>query len=142
MDRTERDVDEFLAEVEDRFRDDLVEIDSVLADVMADHPRELYTGTFWGGTYQQIVGYGRYDYRRRDGTPVEWFVLGLAAQKDRISLYVSAVEDGAYLTERLGPSLGSVKVGKSAITFRGAADIDLDALRTLAERARDAEPPS
>jgi hypothetical protein len=36
----------------------------------------------------------------------------------------------------------SVKLGKSAITFRGAADIDLGALRTLDERAPDAEPLS
>lgn len=142
MDRSNRDVDEYLADLDDDVRDDMATLDGVLADVMVGHPRELYEGTFWGGSEQEIIGYGRYDYTRSDGTAVEWFVIGLAVQKRHLSLYVSAVEDGKYLTEVLGPDLGAVKVGKSAITFAGADAVDLAALRVLAERARDATPPS
>lgn len=141
MERTTHDVDAFLGGLDESVRDDLTRIDAVLADVMRGQPRELYTGRFWGGSDQEIIGYGRYDYERSDGTAVEWFVLGLAAQERYLSLYVSAVEDGAYLTEKLGPTLGRVKVGKSAITFARADVLDFDALRVLAERARDAEPP-
>lgn len=137
MERTDRDVDEFLSTHEE-----LGAIDAVIADVMEGHERELYEGIFWGGTHQEIIGYGRQDSTRRDGTPVEWFVVGLAEQRKHLSLYVSAVEDGKYLSEVLGPSLGEVRVGKSAITFRSAEALDLDALRTLIERARDATPPA
>lgn len=142
MERTHRDVDAFIASLPDDVRDDIAAVDTVVRDVMAGEVRELYEGTFWGGTEQEIIGYGRYDYERTDGTAVSWFVIGLAAQKRHLSLYVSAVEDGAYLSKTLGPSLGAVTVGASAITFRRASDLDLDALRVLAERARDAEPPT
>lgn len=141
MERTTKDVDDFLARLPDEVRTDLVAVDAVLAEVMDGEPRELYEGKFWGGTEQEIIGYGRYDYHRRDGTAVEWFVLGLAAQKHHLSLYVAAVEDGRYLSEVAGPSLGDVKVGKSAISFRSADALDMEALRSLAQRARDAGAP-
>ena len=104
---------------------------------MAGQERALYAGKFWGGSDQEIIGYGTYSYTRADRQAVEWFVIGLALQKRYISLYISAVEDGKYLSETYGPDLGKVKVGKSSIGFGHVADIDLDKLRALLERARD-----
>jgi hypothetical protein len=99
--------------------------------------RVLFTGTFWGGSDQEIIGYGTYASRRSDGTEVEWFVIGLARQKAYLSLYVSAVDGDTYLSKTMGPSLGKVKIGASSISFRSIDDIDLEALGALVRRARE-----
>ena len=136
MEVSPRSVDEFLESLPDDVAKDLALLDSAIAEVMEELPRELYVGKFWGGSDQEIIGYGRYSYQRSDKKTVEWFAVGLAQQKNYISVYINAVEDGRYLAERYGADLGKVKVGKSNISFKRAADIDLDALTALVARAR------
>lgn len=136
MDVTDRNVDDFLSALPVEVRDDMLALDAVISAAMTGLPRELYVGKFWGGSNQEIIGYGRLSYSRADGKDVEWFMVGLAVQKNYLSLYVSAVEDGKYLSERYGKDLGKVKVGKSSISFTSTADIDLDAVGTLVARAR------
>lgn len=137
MEKTDRDIDEFLASLPDDVRDGMVTIDGVIAEVMAGEPRVLYEGTFWGGSEQQIIGYGTMTTTRSDKRTVEWFLVGLALQKNYISVYVSAVEGREYLSEKYGKDLGKVKVGKSSISFKSVDDIDLDKLAALVQRARD-----
>lgn len=96
----------------------------------------LFVGTFWGGSEQEIIGYGMHTYQRRDKTEVEWFMVGVAVQKNYLSLYVNAVEDRQYLAEKYGAELGKVKVGKASISFKSVDDIDLDKLEDLVTRAR------
>ncbi len=116
-------------------------LDAILTKVTQGYPKELYEGKFWGGTDQQIIGYGRTSSTRSDGRTIEYFLIGLALQKYYISLYISAVEDGEYLSEKYGDGLAAegskVKVGKSSISFRSVDDVDMSKLVALAERARD-----
>ncbi|HSF86379.1 MAG TPA: DUF1801 domain-containing protein [Acidimicrobiia bacterium] len=137
MERTDRNVDDFLAELPEAAREDMVVLDRTIAAVMSGHPRVLYTGTFWGGSAQEIIGYGELTNQRPGKPDVEWFIVGLALQKAYISLYISAVEERQYLSEKYGHELGKVKVGKSSISFKRVADIDLDGLAALVTRARE-----
>jgi hypothetical protein len=97
----------------------------------------LWEGPMWGGTEQRIIGYGRFVQRSRSGDEVDWFVVGLAAQKAHLSLYVNAVEDGQYLVKRWADRLGRVKVGSANVTFKRLSDVDLAEVVAMAERARD-----
>lgn len=90
----------------------------------------------WGGTEQRIIGYGRFVQHNRDGSEVDWFIVGLAAQKAHLSLYVNAVEDGQYLVKQWADRLGRVKVGSANVTFKRLADVDVRAVVSLAEHAR------
>ncbi len=136
MERTYHDIAEFIDGLSDDVREDMRTLHGVIDEVMDGLPQWLYSGKFWGGTDQDIIGYGQMDYSRPDGTEVEWFVVGLAAQKNHLSLYVNVVEDRQYLSERYGKDLGKVKVGKASIGFKRVADVDLDALRAFVGRAR------
>lgn len=107
MERTTTDPDDLIASLPDRFRDDVARLDAEISRVMAGHPRVLWEGVFWGGTEQRIIGYGDLVQRRSRGEPVEWFVVGLAAQKDHLSLYVNAVEDGGTSRRCTGRSSGT-----------------------------------
>ena len=136
MKPTETPISEFLASLPDGVRDDMTALDAELAPAFAGE-RVLWEGPMWGGTEQRIIGYGRFVQRNRDGSDVDWFVVGLAAQKAHLSLYVNAVEDGQYLVKRWADRLGKVKVGSANVTFRRLADVDLLSLVALAERARE-----
>lgn len=137
MQPTDRDVDEFLTSLPEGVRSDLITLDREIGAVMEGLPRALYEGKLWGGTDQEIIGYGLDSYVRSDGKRVEWFVVGLALQRNYISIYVNTVEDRLYLAEKYGKRLGKVKVGKSSISFSRLDDIDLDELVALVTKARE-----
>jgi hypothetical protein len=103
---------------------------------MSGLPRVAWEGVFWGGSQQRIIGYGEYHYRGRSGAEGEWFIVGLAAQKQYLSLYVNAAEDGEYLIKRYADRLGKVKAGSANVTFRHLADVELEVLLEMVARAR------
>jgi hypothetical protein len=137
MQPTDTPIPEFLASLPDGVREDMTALDAELARVFEGHDRVLWEGPMWGGTEQRIVGYGRFVQRSRSGDEVDWFIVGLAAQKAHLSLYVNAVEDGQYLVKRWADRLGRVKAGSANVTFKRLADVDLAEVVALAERARD-----
>jgi hypothetical protein len=105
--------------------------------VMKGHERVLWQGNLWGGSAQQIIGYGSYRYRNRSGAEVDWFIVGLALQKRHLSVYVSAAEDGTYLVKRYADRLGMVKVGSAYVTFTRLENVELPVLLEMVARARD-----
>lgn len=135
MEKTRRSVDAFLRRQAEPERSAMVVIDQVLVDAMPSAARRLWVGTMWGGTDQEIIGYGDLAQPRPKGPPVDWFVIGLARQQRHLSLYVNAVEDGRYLAHHYADRLARAKVGSASVTFRGIDDIDLDTLRELAAHA-------
>ena len=128
--------DEHLASLPDEVRPDLQTLDAAISREMSGEERVLWEGRFWGGSEQRIIGYGAYTYTGSNRKPVDWFIVGLAAQKHYITVFVTAVEGGAYLAERYAERLGKAKVGRSSISFKRLADIDLGALLELVRRAR------
>jgi hypothetical protein len=137
MQPTDRDIDEFLTSIPEGVRNDMITLDREISAVMQGLPRVLLEGKLWGGTDQEIIGYGLDSYVRSDGKRVEWAVVGLALQKNYISVYINTVEDRQYLAEKYGKSLGKVKVGKSSISFARLDDIDLHELVALVTKARE-----
>lgn len=137
MHKTSTDPSIWLASLPDDIRPDLQRLDEIISGVMQEHPRELWEGIFWGGTEQTIIGYGNLTMTQSKGREVEWFMVGLARQKNHISVYVNAVEDGRYVAEKYAAALGKVKVGKASIAIKRLADLDLDTLATVITIARD-----
>ena len=140
MERTDTDVDEFLAGAEGPRADDLRALDRIIADELAGLERVLWAGPMWGGIEQRVVGYGGITQPRPRGASIEWFLVGLADQQQHLSVYVNAAEDGEYLVKRRAAELGSVKVGSAAITFTSLAAIDEPAFRAMLRRARELTP--
>lgn len=137
VERSSIDVSKHIQGLPDDVRGDIEVLDQVISSAMSGLERVLYVGRFWGGSDQEIIGYGPYSYERSDKSTVDWFVVGLAVQKNYLSVYLSAVEDGEYVSEKYGKELGKVKVGKSSLSFRGVDDIDLDKLAELVSLSRE-----
>ena len=129
--------DEHIGSLPEGVRQDIATLDARIADVMAGHERVLWEGKFWGGTQQRIIGYGSYRYKGRSGAEGEWFVVGLAAQKNYLSLYVNAAEEDGHLIRRYADRLGKVKAGSANVTFKRLADIELSVVEEMVARARD-----
>lgn len=135
MERTSKDVNEHLESIPGQRGEEMRQLDRAITEKMPGAGRYLYEGKFWGGSKQQIVGYGMMDYTNRSGDAVEWFTVGLAAQKNYISIYVNAVENDAYLLGQYKGKLGKVKMGSASISFDALDDVDYESLMDLIERA-------
>lgn len=137
MEKTQTPPADHIASLPPEIRGDVEVLDEMIGEIMSGRPKTLWEGRFWGGSDQQIIGYGDYRYRKSDGKTAEWFIVGLAVQKAYLSVYVNAADEDGYLAERYADRLGKVKVGKSSISFTSLDDVDLEVLADLVERARD-----
>ena len=82
-----------------------------------------------------MLGYGSFpyvDYKKRE---IEWPIVALANQKQYVSVYVCAVEDGEYIAEKNADKLGKVSVGKSCIRFKKLEDLNLDEMEKVIKAA-------
>ena len=82
-----------------------------------------------------MLGYGPTPYKTKSGCEGEWFVVGLANQKNYMSLYLCVVENGSHLAEANAGRLGKVDCGKSCIRFRKLENLDQDVLVELLQKA-------
>jgi hypothetical protein len=78
-----------------------------------------------------MLGYGSFPWHNSKKKLIEWPTVSLANQKNYISLYICAVEEGKYLVENHNKELGKVTVGKSCIRFKKITDLDLPALKKV-----------
>lgn len=140
MEKSSVPVDEFLSSLPDDRRADLEQLDRLIVERMPGAVRVLWEGVFWGGSEQQIIGYGDWSYARKDGSRVDWFRVGLALQKKHISVYLNASEEGEYLAKRYGDRLGAVKIASAAVSFTKLDRVDLDELGRLVALAASAGP--
>lgn len=126
---------EYIASLPAAVGADMAALDERITAALPGHARCLWAGVFWGGSEQRIIGYGDMSYVRSDKREVRWFLVGLARQKNYYSVYVNAADGRRYLAEAYAGRLGKAKVGKSSISFRKLADVDLDVLSELLEQA-------
>ena len=136
MEKTDRSPAAHIACLPAERRVDIERLDALITDLMAGQPKTMWEGRLWGGTDQRIIGYGDYRYTKSNGETVEWFIVGLAVQRNYISVYVNATDGRAYLAEGYAERLGKVKVGKSSISFTSVDDVDLQQLSDLITDAK------
>lgn len=82
-----------------------------------------------------MPGYGSFKYKNYKKEIIDWSTIALASQKNYISLYVCAVDDGQYVAEKYKNELGRVSVGKSCIRFKKIEDLNLKALAKVLKLA-------
>lgn len=135
MEKSDLDPDAYLASLPPERRGTMTALDALIREALPGRRRTVWTGTFWGGTEQTIIGYGDITQSRPRGPDVEWFAVGLALQKAHVSLYVNAAEGGRYLTQAYAGRLGAAKVGSASVSIRRLEDVDVDALTEMLRRA-------
>jgi hypothetical protein len=84
-----------------------------------------------------LLAYGMYHYKYASGREGDWPAVGMANQKNYISLYICALEGGSYLAEAYGKRLGKVNVGKSCIRFKKLDDLNVKELVKILEETEE-----
>ncbi len=82
-----------------------------------------------------MLGYGRYHYKYASGREGDAAVVGLASQKNHLSMYMCVTENGKHLPEANATRLGKVSVGKGCIRFKKLEDLDLPVAMELVKQA-------
>jgi hypothetical protein len=136
MEKVKKSPDKHIDSLPEGQREDVRALDKQISKIFAGQSRVLWEGVFWGGSEQSIIGYGDFNYKRSAKETVEWFMVGLAAQKNYISLYINAAEDGQYISKKYGDKLGKVKIGSSSVSFKKLEDVNIKELLKLVEIAK------
>lgn len=106
----------------------LREVDAVIREAAPNLEPVLFQNMGGGAA----LGYGLMPYQTKSmKQPTEWPLIALANQKNHMSIYIMAVEDGQYVAEKNADRLGRVSCGKSCIRFKKLEDINLDVVREI-----------
>lgn len=91
------------------------------------------------GMCHGMIGYGIGPYCTKSGSEGEWFKIGLASQKNHMSLYICCSGDEGYLAEQNKDRLGKVSVGKSCVRFKKLEQLNLEVAMELVTRSANSE---
>ncbi len=114
--------EQYIAEVEEKRRADI----QTLHDMVREEAPELEPTMEFG-----MLGYGKYHYKYKSGREGEWMKIGIANNKQYISLYSCAADDNGYVAERYKDRLPKANIGKSCVRFKHLSDLDEETLREL-----------
>ena len=78
-----------------------------------------------------MLGYGKFRYRYASGREGDWMKIGIANNKQYISLYCCAADRGGYVAERYRDRLPKANIGKSCVRFKRLSDLDEEILEQL-----------
>ncbi|MET4068911.1 hypothetical protein ABID58_003709 [Bradyrhizobium sp. S3.2.6] len=114
-------------------RRDLTELHKLVVSVAPTLKRYFHRGTPAGeaGMRMKMIGYGKFRYAVKSGKSTEWPVIGVALQKNYISVYVAVTRQGAPIVSRYAGELGELRMGGNNFSFERFEDLDQDAVSTL-----------
>lgn len=114
---------------------ELLAMDALIRATVPSLERWFYAGAAADGPGMRmsLIGYGSFEYEVKSGQRVTWPIVGLALQKNYISLYTSVVKDGAPITDRHQGRLGELRSGRGNFSFVTFAQLDSGAVRALLE---------
>jgi len=120
--KTARTTEEYLAELSEPRRSEIARLDKLIRQTVPGLDPHIRSG---------MLGYGTYHYKYASGREGDWFRIGLASNKNYISLYACAANERGYVAERYKERLPKASIGKSCVRFKRLADLDLEVLKEL-----------
>lgn len=119
---------EYLAMLPDERRNILEKLDKIIRNT-APQLKDYFA--------YNMPGYGSFSYTNYKNEQIQWPIISMASQKNYVSVYVCAVEDGQYVAEKYKDKLGKVSVGKSCIRFKKIEDLNLATFKKVVQTAVD-----
>ena len=78
-----------------------------------------------------MLAYGPWHYKYASGREGDGFHIGVASNKNYISLYVCAGDDQGYIAERYKEALPKANIGRGCVRFKRLSDLDQADLKKL-----------
>jgi len=126
---TNKSVDAFIDSIENKSKQQDSRILLSVIEEITGHKAKI-----WGDNF--IVGFGKYTYRRKNQKEdLEWFNVGFAPRKSKMTIYLTMD-----LTQHkdLLDQLGKCSWGKGCLYINKLADVDMEILRELITKSKDA----
>jgi hypothetical protein len=114
-------------------RRDLTELHKLVVSAAPTLKRYFHRGTPAGeaGMRMKMIGYGKFRYAVKSGKSTEWPVIGVALQKNYISVYVAVTRQGAPIVSRYAGELGERRMGGNNFSFERFDALKHDAVSAL-----------
>ncbi len=114
-------------------KQDLVNLDELIRKAAPALKRYFHKGTpeGHGGMRMRMIGYGKFRYATKSGEVVEWPVIGIALQRNYISVYVAVTKEGAPIVPGYSGKLGESRMGGNNFSFMKFDDLKQDATVSL-----------
>ena len=119
---------EYIAQVDDKRRPDIQRLHDLVREVAPELEPTMEFG---------MLGYGKLHYRYATGREGDWMKIGIANNKQYISLYCCAADERGYVAERYRDRLPKANIGKSCVRFKRLSDLDETVLRELIRDCAD-----
>lgn len=118
-------------------KSDLQKLDKLIRGSAPGLKRYFHRGTPAGepGMRFKMIGYGKSQYVARNRQYVDWPAVGVALQKNYISVYLSVEKDGASLIHSYSGKLGAIRAGRNNFSFITYQDLDAQLLASLFREA-------
>src|ERR1700748_1026404 len=118
---------------------DLEQLHAVMRKAAPALKRHFHAGTPAGeaGMRMNMIGYGEFRYTIKSGKTASWPVIGLALQKNYISVYVAVTRNGKPLVPFYAGKLGELRMGGNNFSFEKFADLNAAAVASLFAEAAE-----
>lgn len=113
---------EYIAQLEEPRKSDIAALDTLIRKLAPKMTPFMCNG---------MLAYGPYHYKTASGCEGEWFRIGLASNKNYISLYLCASDATGYVAERFKEALPKANIGRSCVRFKRLADLDSKTLQRM-----------
>jgi hypothetical protein len=117
-----RTVAEYISQINEPRKSDIKALHTIIRKAVPDLKPAMQAG---------MIGYGIHHFKYASGRECDWPIIALASQKNYISVYVCASQNGQYIAEKHKNELPKASIGKSCIRFKRISDIDLGALERI-----------
>ena len=116
---------------------ELEKLDTLVRKTAPGLKRHFHAGTPPGepGMRFKMIGYGPFLYRSATGRPVQWPIIGVALQKNYISVYFAPYENGKPITDAFAGKLGELRTGSNNFSFSCFDELDVLQLSSLFAKA-------
>jgi hypothetical protein len=114
--------EEYIAKLAEPRRTEIARLDAVIRKTVPKLAPHVCAG---------MLAYGPFHYKYASGREGDWFRVGVASNKQYISLYACAADERGYVAERYKKRLPKANIGKSCVRFKKVDDLDPAALRDL-----------
>jgi hypothetical protein len=106
-------------------KSDLVRLHDLIRQAAPNLKRHFHTGTPAGeaGMRMKMIGYGKFRYAIKSGSATDWPVIGVALQKNYISIYVGVTTAGAPIVKGYAGRLGELRSGRNNFSFETFGDL-------------------
>jgi hypothetical protein len=114
-------------------KSDLVRLHDLMRKAAPNLRRHFHKGTPAGeaGMRMRMIGYGRFRYAIKSGKTTDWPVIGMALQKNYISIYVAVTKAGTPIVSTYAGRLGELRSGRNNFSFERFGDLKVAGVASL-----------